>query len=85
MPKLSAAQTAGLNATYDQLRSRVNEVVVITSSVNSTLKDVHQLQSELDAMKPISLVKGRLDRAYDLLGEQTTEEIRCVRLARLCW
>lgn len=31
-------------------------------------------------MKPINLVKGRLDRAYDNLRDQTEEEIRYIEL-----
>lgn len=62
-----------------ELRSRLSNFAAGTTLINSTLKDVHQLQSELDVeLKPLSLVKGRLDRAYDVVGEQTIDEIKCV-------
>lgn len=42
---------------------------------------MNQIHTELDVeMKPINLVKGRLDRSYDLVGEQTVEELKWVLL-----
>lgn len=47
------------------------------AAINSTLKDVNEMHTELDVdMKPINLVKGRLDRSYDQIGDQTTEELK---------
>jgi hypothetical protein len=59
------------------LRAQLKAYAAYAGSINSALKDVNQIHTELDVeMKPINLVKGRLDRAYDLLGEQTAEEIK---------
>lgn len=61
------------------LRAQLKSYAQFAGSVNSTLKDVNQIHTELDVeMKPINLVKGRLDRSYDLVGEQTAEELKCV-------
>lgn len=59
------------------LRQQLRSYADFTIKINTTLKDVHQLQSELDHdMKPINLVKARLDGAYKDLRDQTEEEIR---------
>ncbi|GAA5993982.1 hypothetical protein JCM11641_006440 [Rhodosporidiobolus odoratus] len=59
-----------------QLRGQLNAYFHHTNLINTTLKDVNQIQTELDVdHKPITLVKGRLDKAYELLGAQTEEEL----------
>lgn len=55
-----------------QLRDWTN----YTELVNSTLKDVNQLQADLDVdNKPINLVKGRLFSAYDQMTERSEREL----------
>lgn len=77
--RLTSLRLTDQNQLTNLLRSRLKDYAQYTGTINSTLKDVHQLHTELDSeMKPITLVKGRLDRAYDQLGEQATEEIKCV-------
>ncbi|GAA5868158.1 hypothetical protein JCM1840_006161 [Sporobolomyces johnsonii] len=65
-----------------QLRAQLRDYISHTGAINSTLKDINQIQTELDVdQKPINLVKGRLDKTYDVLGEQATEEIRRLDMA----
>ncbi|GAA5838262.1 hypothetical protein JCM5353_005765 [Sporobolomyces roseus] len=65
-----------------QLRSQLRDYIGFTGAINSTLKSINQIQSELDDdKKPINLVKGRLDKSYDTLEEQANDEMRRVDLA----
>lgn len=64
-----------------QLRSQLRDYIGFTGAINSTLKSINQIQSELDDdKKPINLVKGRLDKSYDTLEEQANDEMRYVSL-----
>ncbi|GAA5826379.1 hypothetical protein JCM11251_002340 [Rhodosporidiobolus azoricus] len=70
---MATVDTGQLAAT---LRAQLSAYLVHVGTINATLKDVNQIQTELDVEhKPISLVKDRLDKAYDLLGTQSEEEI----------
>ncbi|KAM0748416.1 hypothetical protein T439DRAFT_327684 [Meredithblackwellia eburnea MCA 4105] len=70
---VQGGDVAGITA---DLRAQLQSFVAFTSTVNSTLKDVNQIQSELDDdHKPIPIMKGRLDRAYDEVKTLTTDEI----------
>jgi hypothetical protein len=65
-----------------QLRSQLRDYIGFTGAINSTLKSINQIQSELDDdKKPINLVKARLDKSYDTLEEQANDEMRYARLA----
>jgi len=62
-----------------QLRSQLRDYIGFTGAINSTLKSINQIQSELDDdKKPVTLVKGRLDKSYDTLEEQANDEMRFV-------
>lgn len=68
-----------------QLRSQLRDYIGFTGAINSTLKSINQIQSELDDdKKPINLVKARLDKSYDTLEEQANDEMRFVR-STLCF
>ncbi|GAA6045046.1 hypothetical protein JCM8097_002333 [Rhodosporidiobolus ruineniae] len=70
---MAATDTTQLS---NQLRGQLKAYLAQIGAVNATLKDVNQIQSELEVeQKPINLVKGRLDKAYDLVGAQTEEEL----------
>ncbi|GAA5897645.1 hypothetical protein JCM6882_000059 [Rhodosporidiobolus microsporus] len=70
---MATVDPAQLTAT---LKAQLSAYLAHIGAINATLKDVNQIQKELDVEhKPINLVKGRLDKAYDLLGTQTEEEI----------
>ncbi|BGP16852.1 hypothetical protein JCM10213_003328 [Rhodosporidiobolus nylandii] len=70
---MAAPDSAQLSA---QLRAQLKSYLTHTTTVNTALKDVNQMQTELDVdHKPLNLVKNRLDKAYDLLGAHTVEEI----------
>ncbi|GAA6005582.1 hypothetical protein JCM11491_003691 [Sporobolomyces phaffii] len=63
-----------------QLRTQLRDYIGFTGAINSTLKSINQIQSELDDdKKPISLVKARLDKSYDTLEEQANDEMRHAR------
>ncbi|GAA5997542.1 hypothetical protein JCM5350_004040 [Sporobolomyces pararoseus] len=65
-----------------QLRSQLRDYIGFTGAINSTLKSINQIQSELDDdKKPINLVKGRLDKSYDTLEEQANDEMRRIDAA----
>jgi len=67
-----------------QLRSQLRDYIGFTGAINSTLKSINQIQSELDDdKKPINLVKGRLDKSYDTLEEQANDEMRYVSQSNL--
>ncbi|KAK4051354.1 hypothetical protein OIV83_002838 [Microbotryomycetes sp. JL201] len=66
-----------INALTAQVRAQLKHYISHAVLVNNALKDVNQIQTELDVdLKPINLVKGRLDRAYDLVGTQASEELQ---------
>lgn len=61
----------------NNLRMQLKAYSQYAVAVNATLRDLNQIQSELDIdMKPINLVKGRLERSYDQIGDQTAEELK---------
>ncbi|GAA5913773.1 Sgf29p [Sporobolomyces salmoneus] len=65
-----------------QLRSQLRDYIGFTGAINSTLKSINQIQSELDDdKKPINLVKPRLDKQYDTLEEQANDEMRRIDAA----
>ncbi|GAA5830705.1 hypothetical protein JCM3766R1_003397 [Sporobolomyces carnicolor] len=60
-----------------QLRNQLRDYIGFTGAINSTLKSINQIQSELDDdKKPIAQVKTRLDKSYDTLEEQANDEMR---------
>ncbi|KAK4700122.1 hypothetical protein P7C70_g6127, partial [Phenoliferia sp. Uapishka_3] len=66
-----------IGALTTDLRAQLRTYISFASTVNAQLKDVNQLHSELDDdNKPLTIVKGRLDRAYDEVGREAEEEIR---------
>ncbi|KAK4057187.1 hypothetical protein OIO90_001682 [Microbotryomycetes sp. JL221] len=66
-----------VNALTAQVRAQLKHYISHAALVNNSLKDVNQIQTELDVEgKPINLVKGRLDRAYDTVGAQASDEIQ---------
>jgi hypothetical protein len=68
----------------DLLRQRLKSYLTQINTVNANLKDINQIQTELDVdHKPLSLIQGRLHKAYDLLGANTDEELACVCISFL--
>ena len=66
-----------------QLRTQLRDYIGFTGAINSTLKSINQIQSELDDdKKPIAQVKTRLDKSYDTLEEQANDEMRFARSQR---
>lgn len=62
-----------------QLRTHLKGYSNLVVAVNSSLKDVNQTQSELDTEnKPLPLIRPRLERQLDLVGEQAQEEMKFV-------
>lgn len=58
------------------LGAQLRDWTSYTELVNSTLKDVNQLQADLDIdNKPINLVKSRLFSAYDQMTERSEREL----------
>ncbi|KAM0789271.1 hypothetical protein ACM66B_000113 [Microbotryomycetes sp. NB124-2] len=76
-PMEPATSGPDINALTAQVRAQLKHYISHAVLVNNALKDVNQIQTELDIDgKPINLVKGRLDRAYDLVGQQASEELQ---------
>ncbi|KAI5480208.1 SAGA-associated factor 29-like protein [Pseudohyphozyma bogoriensis] len=65
----------------NQLRAQMREYATYAGQVNSTLKDANQIQSELEEKKPLSLLKGRLDKVYSEIEVETVEELRKIEKA----
>ncbi|KAL8279598.1 hypothetical protein RQP46_007911 [Phenoliferia psychrophenolica] len=57
------------------LRAQLQQFGSYATMVNTQLKDVNQLHSELEDGKPLPIVKPRLDRAYDEVERSAKEEI----------
>ncbi|GAA5851511.1 hypothetical protein JCM8547_001118 [Rhodosporidiobolus lusitaniae] len=70
MTALNAAQLAA------QLRVQLKAYLAQSQPVNAALEDANQLQDEIEVeKKPPGAVRPRLDKAYDLLGSHTEEEL----------
>ena len=75
-----ASAGGDVGALTAELRSQLRQFITFSGTVNAQLKDVNQLHSELDDdHKPLVIVKGRLDRAYDEQERLAIEEVKCVR------
>lgn len=70
-PAMDATQATSI------LRSQLKTYTAFANTINSTLKDANQVHSELDQEnKPLPLVAKRLNAVWDVIGEQTNEEIK---------
>lgn len=62
-----------------QLRTHLKAYSAFVLTVDSALKDVNQIQSELDTDgKPLPLVRPRLERQLEVVGEHASEEMKSV-------
>lgn len=64
-----------------QLRTHLKAYTAFVGAVDGALKDVNQSQSELDTdRKPLPLVRPRLERQLEVVGEQAHDEMKFVLL-----
>lgn len=62
-----------------QLRTHLKAYSSFVVTVDSALKDVNQIQSELDTDgKPLPLVRPRLERQLEVVGEHASDEMKSV-------